>query len=139
VVQPRRRVRLVSVTLQRSVALRCQAEVCLEWEGVEYRGREEGTGPAAIEQRVTAEATLKALELLLGGRLRFRLVGTKEVKAFDDTVAIVAVAARPAHSEEEQHVIGAALADEGDRARAVARAVLNATNRMLGNFLHSSD
>lgn len=118
--------------------MRCQAEVCLEWEGVEYRGKEEGVGRSAIEHRVAAEATLKALALLLRGNVGFRLVGTKAVKAFDDNVAIVALAVQEGNGGE-RHVIGAALAEDHDMARGMARAVLNATNRLLGNFLHAAD
>lgn len=137
--RPRRRVRLVSANLTRAADMRCQGEVCLEWEGVEYRGKQEGVGRSIIEHRVVAEATLKALELLLRGDVRFRLIGTKAVKAFDDNVAIVAVGVDGVEGGAERHVIGAALAEENDMVRGVARAVLNATNRSLGNFLHAGD
>lgn len=128
----------MSATLTRAADMQCQAEVCLEWEGVEYRGKEEGVGRSAIEHRVAAEATLKALALLLRGDVGFRLVGTKAVKAFDDNVAIVALAVQEGNGGE-RHVIGAALAEDHDMARGMARAVLNATNRLLGNFLHAAD
>jgi hypothetical protein len=140
--RPRRRVRLVSANLTRAADMRCQGEVCLEWEGVEYRGKDEGVGRSVIEHRVVAEATLKALALLLRGDVRFRLIGTKAVKAFDDTVAIVAIGvigANGSEAETERHVIGAALAEDHDMVRGTARAVLNATNRLLGNFLHAGD
>lgn len=128
----------MSATLTRAADMRCQAEVCLEWEGVEYRGKDEGVGRSAIEHRVSAEATLRALALLLRGDLRFRLIGTKAVKAFDDNVAIVAVGVH-GNGVGERHVIGAALAEDHDLVRGMARAVLNATNRLLGNFLHAAD
>lgn len=128
----------MSATLTRAADMRCQAEVCLEWEGVEYRGKDEGVGRSAIEHRVSAAATLKALALLLRGDLRFRLIGTKAVKAFDDNVAIVALAVE-GNGAAERHVIGAALAEDHDLVRGMARAVLNATNRLLGNFLHAAD
>lgn len=137
--RPRRRVRLVSASLTRGADMRCQAEVCLEWEGVEYRGKQDGVGRAAIEHRVAAEATLKALRLLLRADARFRLIGTKAVKAFDDNVAIVALALNERENGSERHVIGAALAEDQDVVRGMARAVLNATNRILGNFLHAAD
>lgn len=135
----RRRVRLVGASITRSADMRCQAEVCLEWEGVEYRGKAEGVGRSAIEHRAAAEATLKALALLLSGSVGFRLVGTKAVHAFDDNVAIVALAVRDSREGEERHVIGAALAEDEDMVHGVARAVLNATNRLLGNFLDTFD
>ncbi len=137
--RPRRRVRLISAALARSAAMRCQAEVCLEWEGVEYRGKSEGIGRSSIEHRLVADSALKALGLLLGGSVRFRLVGAKAVRAFDDVLAIVAVAVQEPGAEEERHVIGAALAEDQDMVRGVARAVLNATNRLLGNFLDRAD
>lgn len=129
----------MSATLTRAADMRCQAEVCLEWEGVEYRGKDEGVGRSAIEHRVSAEATLRALRLLLRRDARFRLIGTKAVKAFDDNVAIVALAVVEGNGGDERHVIGAALAEDQDLVRGMARAVLNATNRILGNFLHAGD
>lgn len=119
--------------------MRSEAEVSLEWESERYRGQASGVGQGTIDLRVCAEATLEALRTLLGGEATFRLVGVKSVKAFDDALAIVSIAAYDPHREEERRLIGAAVASEGDLPRGVAMAVLNATNRLLGNFLRRVD
>lgn len=135
----RRRVRLLDVRFQRSADMRSEAEVSLEWEAVEYQGRANAVGHGAIDLRVCAEATLEALRALLGEQASFRLAGVKSVKAFDDALAIVSVAAHDPERNEERRLIGAAVAKEGELARGVAMAVLNATNRLLGNFLATGD
>lgn len=131
----RRRVRLMDVRFERSADMRSEAEVLLEWEAVEYRGQAKGVGQGTIDLRVCAEATLEALRALLGERASFRLVGVKSVRAFDDALAIVSLSAHDPEREEDRRLIGAAVAKEGDLPRGVAMAVLNATNRLLGNFL----
>lgn len=133
--RPRRRVRLVEVRFDRHADMRSEAEVALEWEDTEYTGRASGVGHGTIDLRVCAEAALDALHGVMGERVRFRLVGVKSVKAFDDSLAIVSIAAREADRDEDRRLIGAAVGSEGDIARGVAMAVLNATNRLLGNFL----
>jgi metal-dependent HD superfamily phosphatase/phosphodiesterase len=131
----RERVKLVEAQLTHAADTRAQAEVALEWRAVEYRGKATGVGHGPIDLRVCAQATLDALHQLLGGRVSFRLIGVRSVKAFDDSVAIVALGAHDAETQENRRLIGTAMAPEGDLSLGVARAVLNATNRVLGNFL----
>jgi hypothetical protein len=88
-----------------------------------------------MDLRVCALATLDALQQLLGERANLRLVGVKSVKAFDDLVAIIAVNAHDTTSGEDRRLVGTAPAPEGDLTVAVARAALNATNRLFGNIL----
>lgn len=137
---PRReRVRLVDAQLARGADTRTQAEIALEWRAVEYRGKAAGHGRGAIDLRVCAQATLDALHKLLGGRMNFRLIGVKSVKAFDDSVAIVALGVLDPETGGDRRLIGTAPAAEGDVPQGVARAVLNATNRVLGNFLATGE
>ncbi len=131
----RRRVRLIDAKLARGADMKTQAEIALEWEAVEYRGRAQAIGQGAIDLRVCVEATLDALHELLGGRMNFRLIGVKSVRAFDDAVSIVALSVHDPDTGESRRLMGTALASEGDIPQGVARAVLNATNRVLGNFL----
>ncbi len=131
----RRRVRLVDAQLARGADMKAQAEIALEWEAVEYRGKATAVGHGAIDLRVCAQATIDALHELLGGRMSFRLIGVKSVKAFDDSVAIVALGVHDPDTGEGRRLMGTALASEGDISQGVARAVLNATNRVLGNVL----
>lgn len=135
----RSRVKLVDAQLTHGADTRTQAEIALEWKAVEYRGRANGVGHGAMELRVCAEATLDALHQLLGGQLSFRLVGVKSVKAFDGTVAIVALSASDPDGAGDKRLIGTAPAVSGNIPQGVARAVLNATNRVLGNVLLTGD
>lgn len=132
-----RRVRLLSATFQRSADMRCRAEVCLEWNGAEYRGAHTGVGRGPIDHRVAAEATLEALRLVLRGAVDLRLAGTRAVRAFDHGVVIVSVAVRDPKTRAERSVIGVSLAEGTGAVRGVARAILNATNRQLANFLEA--
>jgi hypothetical protein len=67
------------------------------------------------------------------GGMSFELLGVKAVRAFDSTVVIVSLAV---HGEGNgQRVVGSYLT-ENDTARGAALAVLNATNRILGNRLY---
>jgi hypothetical protein len=69
------------------------------------------------------------------GGLSFELLGVKAVRAFDSTVVIVSLAV---HGEGPgaggARVVGSYLT-ENDTPRGAALAVLNATNRILGNRL----
>jgi hypothetical protein len=62
----------------------------------------------------------------------FELLGVKAVRAFDATVVIVSLSTNGEGSD--QRVVGSVLT-ELDPGRAAALAVLNATNRILGNRL----
>ena len=132
----RERVKLVDAQLAHGADTRAHAEVALEWRAVEYRGKAEAVGHGATDLRVCAEAALHALHELLGGRLHFRLIGVRSVKAFDDSVAIVALDVQDHELiSGDRRLIGTASATDHGLAQGVARAVLNATNRVLGNFL----
>ncbi len=135
----RERVKLVEAQLAHGADTRAQAEVALEWRAVEYRGKATSVGQGAIDLRVCALATLDALHQVLAGRISFRLVGVKSVRAFDDSVAIVALGTQDPDTGEQRRLIGTALAHGGNVPQGVARAVLNATNRVLGNFLATAD
>jgi hypothetical protein len=127
--EARRRVRFVSAAVDAPRAGGGHARVGLEWGGHVHAGDADGEAGAAMEMRLVAQATLRALEAVLGGRATFALLGIKAMRAFDADVVVVLV-----RSEGAQALVGAALAT-GDAHRAVALSVLNATNRLLGNYL----
>ncbi|HEX5727133.1 MAG TPA: hypothetical protein VFX98_16770 [Longimicrobiaceae bacterium] len=133
--EPRRRVRFLSARLEVPRSGRAHAEVELEWGGQTYHGELEGESGAALELRLSALATIRTLEGILQERLRFHLVGIKNVRAFDADVIVALVRVE---EEEGKHLIGASLVTE-DPHRAAALAVLNATNRVLGNYLSNTD
>lgn len=136
---PRQRVRLVDAHLTHTADTRAQAEVSLEWRAVEYRGKATEHGRGAMDLRACAEATLDALNQVMGGRVSFRLIGVKSVRAFDDTVAIVALGVSEREVGGDRRLVGTAPVRDGNLPLGVARSVLNATNRVLGNFLTTTD
>jgi hypothetical protein len=82
--------------------------------------------------RVAAEATLRALETFSRGAVTFELAGIKSLRAFDANIIIVALGVRG--SAGPARLLGAYLA-EREPIRGAVIAVLNATNRLLGNFI----
>jgi len=75
---------------------------------------------------------VQALERAVETKLTFELLGVKAVRAFDATVVIVSLSARG--PEEATRLVGSCLTEK-DPPRGAALAVLNATNRLLGNYL----
>lgn len=132
---PPRRVRFVRARVVYPGPGRAVASVALEWEGRSFEGEAEGESGGPLELRLSALAALRALAAVLGGALRFELVGIKAVRAFDADLVVVLL--RLEH-DPANTLIGAAVAGESP-ARAATLAVLNATNRILGNYLVTDD
>ncbi|MGQ0561890.1 MAG: hypothetical protein ACT443_08465 [Gemmatimonadota bacterium] len=105
--------------------------VTLEWNGVATSGEAVGESGELIELRTAAAASLKALERVLGEDLHIKLVGVKQVKAFDAELMVVALYRS---GDAPQRLLGSVSA-AGNPRRAAAVAVLNALNRLLGNYL----
>ncbi|HET8657352.1 MAG TPA: hypothetical protein VFL93_17655 [Longimicrobiaceae bacterium] len=131
---PQRRVRFVDVRVQHPRVGDVLAEVELEWQDEYFRGTAEGAAGLAVELRVCGQATLQALEAVLGGQATFSLVGIKAVRIFDhDLVAtLVRCKERP-----DLSLVGSSLVVDS-APRAASLAVLNAMNRMLGNYLNTT-
>jgi hypothetical protein len=126
------RLRFAEFVLDRLPNGRCRAKVGLTWRDSEaFCGESEGLASQAGELRCAAQACVNALGQAVQGGMAFELLGVKAVRAFDATVVIVSLAT---NSEGDQRVVGSVLTDV-DPARAAALAVLNATNRILGNRL----
>lgn len=109
--------------------------VTLEWRGQRYVGDAVGEAGAAIEQRTAAAAALRAIEALVGWDVGFRLIGTKQFRAFDTDLIVASIlsAGPPA-----QHFVGAVRVTD-DPLHAATAAVFHALNRMLGNILATTD
>jgi len=128
------RLRFAEFTLDRLPNGRCRARVGLTWRDSEqFTGEGEGLASQAGELRCSAQACVIALgQAVKEGGLSFELLGVKAVRAFDATVVIVSLAV---HGEGSgTRVVGSYLT-EADTPRGAALAVLNATNRILGNRL----
>ncbi|CAN5750577.1 hypothetical protein BH23GEM9_BH23GEM9_11760 [soil metagenome] len=127
----RQRVRFVEV--RRHVLSEQQAEVrvVLEWGGTEYVGTAVGDQRGPVELRTVAIAALEAVGAIVPSELAVRLSGVKQVRAFDEDLLIISLY-RP--GAEPRNLVGVVvIADDPRRAAAVA--VLNALNRLLGNYL----
>ena len=129
------RLRFAEFVLDRLPNGRCRAKVGLTWRDSEaFMGESEGLASQAGELRCAAQACVEALcQAVAQTGLGFELLGVKAVRAFDATVVIVSLATTGVEGTD-QRVVGSVLT-ESDPARAAALAVLNATNRILGNRL----
>ena len=103
------------------------------FEGERFTGSAGGDSGTLIELRTAAQAALAAVEDLTKDGLQVRLIGVKQLRAFD-TELVVASLVRT--EGEMQRFVGSVLAT-ADPERAACLAVLNALNRALGNFLRT--
>ncbi|MBA3556486.1 MAG: hypothetical protein H0W29_17275 [Gemmatimonadales bacterium] len=127
------RLRFAEFELDRLPNGRCRARVGLTWkESEQFVGESEGLASQAGELRCAAQACVNALGGAVQGGLGFELLGVKAVRAFDSTVVIVSLAVQ---GEGSGHRVVGSYLTENDAARGAALAVLNATNRILGNRL----
>lgn len=129
------RLRFLEFAFQRLPNGRCRAKVVLAGpNGRQFVGECDGVTSQAGELRCSAIAAVHALERVVQPRLSFELLGVKALRAFDATVVIVSLSARS--EKEASRLVGSALT-ETDPPRGAALAVLNATNRVLGNYLNT--
>ncbi len=106
------RLRFKDFEFQRLASGRCRAKVVLSSsDGREFLGESEGIISQAGELRCGAAAVVRALERVVQPKLGFELLGVTRAS----------------------RLVGAYLT-ETDAPRGAALAVLNATNRILGNF-----
>lgn len=128
----RERLRFVDFELRRLQNGRCRARVVLEWHPEEqFIGSAEELASQAGELRCAAQAALESIDHAIGAQVKFELLGVKAVRAFDATVVIVSLTSRDA--ARASRLVGSYITDEFS-ARGAALAVLNATNRVLGNI-----
>ena len=129
--EAQQRVRFVGAQLEHPRANYSVGTVTLEWLGEQFTTRSEGEGGIALELRVCAQATVDALQAIVRNEVTFQLVGVKAIRIFDNDLVAVLL-----HSPQapDRRLVGLSLVAE-DAHRSGAIAVLNATNRMLGNYL----
>ena len=128
----RERVKFADFSFVRTPAGHCSAEVTLEWDGALFSGKSMGQSSPLGDFRVAAEAALRALDDFTKGVLQLELLGVKHIRAFDANLLIVSVSTR--ENGQYTRLVGCYLA-ETDTRRGAAMAVLNATNRVLGNHI----
>ena len=128
------RLRFHEFSMQRTPAGRVTCSVVLEYApGELHRGQAVGQASPAGESRLGAEAAIMALQSFTGKGLSFELVGVKVSRAFDANVVIASLVQQGPGASRDR-LLGCYLTD-GDLVRAAAVAVLNATNRVLTEFI----
>jgi hypothetical protein len=132
----RERLRLGGFRFVRTPHGRSTAWVSLELaEGEVFEGEAAGLSNSMVDLRIAAEATLVALRRFADGRLGLDLIGVKAVRAFDASVIIVSVGVPFGH--HARRLLGSSLVED-DPVRGAVLAVLNATNRVIGNLISTS-
>lgn len=130
------RLRLTRVDATHTMTGRCAVEVEFEWmDGERVVGRAEGQASTTGDLRIAALAAVDALEKFSRGAMHFELTGIKALRAFDANIVIVSLSVR--QEQGTQRLLGSYLA-EADPIRSSVIAVLNATNRVLGNYISIS-
>lgn len=122
------RPRIMSITSE-STGLRSTVKVSLEHNDTQALGFAEGSVASAARHRLIAQATLDALRQLepLAESLDVDAAQVVRVGAVDIAVVSIIFVLPP----EEQIVSGSAIIRQGNEADAIARAVLDSTNRRL--------
>ncbi len=128
----RERVRFANFAFTRTPSGHCTADVELEYEGQRVSGHCTGQSSPLGDLRIAADAALRALEEFTERALRFEMLGVKLIRAFDANLVIVSVG--QLGTDAPVRLVGCFLA-ETDIRRGAAVAVLNATNRVLGNYI----
>ncbi len=131
---PRRgRLKFVDFDFSTLPSGRCHSRVVLRLKaGVSFQGTAEGLGSPTGELRCAAEAAVQALQQAVEEKVRLELLGVKAVRAFDSMVVIVSLSCHD--GTPAKRVVGSYLT-ERELPRGAALAVLNATNRLLGNII----
>lgn len=129
----RERLRFVDFKFGRTQQGLCSAEVILEWlDGQRVVGKATGQSSELGDLRVAADAAIDAIERFSEQAIELELIGVKALRAFDANIVIVSVEVK--RGEGPRRLLGSYLAEQ-DAIRASVIAVLNATNRILGNFI----
>jgi hypothetical protein len=108
------------------------AIVALEWSGRIYEGRASGPAEFETQHRLIGEATLRAIEALSSGKLELELGAMAATQMGSHSrVALAQVHLQP----NGERLVGSALVHDGESGEATVRAVLDALNRTLAEFL----
>lgn len=127
---PRPRLILAEVTADEGG--RTEVHVVLEHAGRRHIGRAAGVED---ELRLTAEATLSAVEHVARRPDHFHLVGVQRIQAFDSPAVLVSIRTT---DQRSLPLLGCVPA-ETDLVGSVARGVLKATNRLVEHLIAEAD
>lgn len=118
-----------------SVGLGVVATVSLSLDGSIHVGESDGAATPTSVHRTVADATLRAVERFVGGRVRFEVEHVELTSAGEDRTALVVVTMLTERGSER--LSGASVVREDVR-QAVIRATLAAINRRLEVLLGRS-
>ncbi|MFQ5550039.1 MAG: hypothetical protein ACE5FJ_02230 [Gemmatimonadales bacterium] len=110
----------------------CEARVVLTWQGNMFVGQAQATDSPTGQLRCAADAAVAALMEAVSDRISIDLLGVKSIKAFDAMVIVVSLTAR--EEGGVQRLVGSCIV-QANPANGAALAVLNATNRVIGNLI----
>jgi hypothetical protein len=105
--------------------------VTLGYEGTAYEGSAQGSPDEEARPRLVSEATLRAVERILGTEQHFEV----EAIATTDLGSVRVAMAQIVAAESRESFVGSAVLREDNPTKAAARATLNAINRRLGKIL----
>lgn len=125
------RPQLATIDVQTSSGETSTVTVTLGYEEEAYAGSASGEGSAGIQARLVAEATLRAVEQILGDNQHFEV----EAVATTDLGSVRVAMAQVSMADSRESFVGSAVLREDDPSKAAARATLNAINRRLGRML----
>lgn len=117
----------IAAIMVRTAGTETEAVVTLATGGHVFEGRVLGPGAASQRPRLVAQATLRALDELLGTTAEVESAAIVSVGAREVAVSVLSVMVA---RSGEQVVSGSAVV-RGDESDAVARSVLSALNRRL--------
>ncbi len=127
------RLRLASVERERLGEFACRARVVLAGpDGALYEGATELPYNEQNYLRVVCRATVLALGGFWRGGLEVELIGLRALRIFDTGVLAVQLASRA--GGRQKLLLGIALTGD-DPGFGASRAVLHATNRLIGNVV----
>jgi len=111
---------------------RTTVEVSLMWKGTEYSGSSDGPSAPTARLRLVGEATLRALEEVIGGSAPLALDSIADQTVGNNHIIVSVVVSTEGNTDSV--LVGTAMG-RGDEAEAAVRAVLDALNRRMPQLL----
>jgi hypothetical protein len=127
------RVKFVKLDLEFESDAPTRASVTLDWHDAEYAGAAESSDPDFRVARCAAQATLRALENVVGNpSVHFALQDLVDARVAGSEALLVGTSVERGGAIE--YFVGISLMSE-DEGPAAVRAVLNSTNRPMSTLL----
>jgi hypothetical protein len=117
----------ITAIMVRTAGAESEAVVSLGTGGHVFEGRVVGPGAPSLRPRLVAQATLRALDDLLGATVEVESAAVVSVGSREVAVTVLSLMV----PRSGEHVVSGSALVRGDESDAVARAVLDALNRQL--------